>query len=72
MTKIALLIATLAALAGCGPIQGPDARCEDEGGSWICDGNVGPAGGEKCWCDRDPHEDATSAAPKYDPQPQPW
>ena len=65
----ALSLSIAAALPGCGPIQGPDARCEDEGGSWICDG---PAGGEKCWCDTDPHADGTSAAPKFEPQPQPW
>ena len=28
---------------------------------------IGPAGGEKCWCDTDPH-----AEPRFEPQPQPW
>ena len=63
----AFSISVAAILPGCGPIAGPDTRCEDEGGSWICDGNIGPAGGEKCWCDTDPH-----AEPRFEPQPQPW
>lgn len=47
---IVFLFALLAICAeGCGPTEGPEARCEDDGGSWVCDGNVGPAG-EKCAC----------------------
>ncbi|OPZ03985.1 MAG: hypothetical protein BWZ09_02096 [Alphaproteobacteria bacterium ADurb.BinA305] len=67
LTIIAAALSITVAGPGCGPIAGPDTRCEDEGGSWICDGNIGPAGGEKCWCDTDPH-----AEPRFEPQPQPW
>lgn len=57
MFKVFVLSVLAIVAVGCGPIEGPGARCEDEGGSWICDGDVGPAGTEKCWCDRDPHEE---------------
>jgi len=54
LIAVVLMIVT-APTPSCGPIEGPDARCEDEGGSWVC---IDQPGGERCTCDRDEHAEA--------------
>lgn len=51
MKNILKIGALMILVQGCGPIADPvEQQCEQQGGEWVCDDSVGPAG-SRCWCD---------------------